>query len=149
MHSISWSCKPFEALTPAELYAIIKLRNAVFVVEQHCVFQDADDKDQYCHHLAGVAGDELAAYARIVPAGISYPYVSIGRVITSPACRRAGFGKALMERAIAECFRLYGEQPIKIGAQQYLKEFYQGFGFEQASSMYLEDGIPHIEMLRK
>jgi ElaA protein len=149
MHSIDWSCKTFDTLTPSELYAIIRLRNAVFVVEQHCVFQDADDKDQYCHHLAGVIGDDLAAYARIVPAGVSYPHISIGRVITAAAFRRAGLGKALMERAIHECQRLYGKQPIQIGAQQYLKDFYQSFGFQQTSNMYLEDDIPHIEMLRQ
>lgn len=144
---IQWQCKHFDELTSHELYAIIKLRNEVFVVEQNCVFQDADGKDQYCYHLSGLAANEIAAYARLVPAGISYPYISIGRVITSPPYRRTGFGKALMVQAINECYRLLGKQPIKVGAQLYLRDFYQSFGFVQTSEMYLEDDIPHIEML--
>jgi ElaA protein len=147
MEAISWRCKHFSELTAFELYQIIKLRNEVFVVEQNCVFQDADDKDQQCYHLAGMVENTLVAYARLVPAAISYPYISIGRVITSPVHRRAGFGKALMTQAINECYRLFGKQTIKIGAQLYLKDFYQSFGFQQASKMYLEDDIPHIEML--
>jgi ElaA protein len=145
---ITWLCKPFTELTAYELYAVMKLRNEVFVVEQNCVFQDADDKDQYCHHLLGTVNDNLAVYARLVPAGISYPEVSIGRVITSPHYRGTGLGKALMAHAINECYRLFGEQPIKIGAQLYLKTFYESFGFNQTSEMYLEDDIPHIEMLK-
>jgi ElaA protein len=148
MQAITWVCKNFHELTPNELYAIIKLRNEVFVVEQNCVFQDADDKDQHCFHLTGISANKaVAAYARLVPADISYPYISIGRVITSPAYRKSGFGKALMKRAIEQCYRLFGKQPIKIGAQLYLKHFYEGFGFVQTSEMYLEDEIPHIEMI--
>lgn len=149
MQQISWKCTFFDALTPFELYAIIKLRNQVFVVEQHCVFQDADDKDQYCYHLMGFSGAELAAYARLVPSNVSYNYISIGRVVTSPYFRRGGFGKQLMQQAIDEAFRLFGRQPIKIGAQLYLKSFYERFGFNQLGGMYLEDEIPHIEMLRE
>ena len=148
MNTIRWVCKVFSELTPYELYAIIKLRNEVFVVEQNCVFQDADNNDQHCYHLSGLVGEELAAYARIVPPGITFQYVSIGRVITSPKHRKSGFGKALMNEAIATCYRLFGKQTIKIGAQLYLKEFYQGFGFEQSGEMYLEDNIPHIIMLK-
>jgi ElaA protein len=147
MQLVDWVCKPFEELTVHELYAIIKLRNEVFVVEQNCVFQDADDKDQHCYHLFGLIENNMAAYARIVPAGISYPHISIGRVITSPAFRREGLGKALMTKAIEKCYNLYGHQPIKIGGQLYLKNFYEEFGFRQTSEMYLEDDIPHIEML--
>lgn len=150
MLPIIWICKPFAQLTANELYAIIKLRNEVFVVEQNCVFQDADDKDQYCYHLSGfTSNNTLAAYARLVPAGVSYSYISIGRVITSPDHRKEGFGKALMTKAISECFKLFGKQPIKIGAQLYLRNFYESFGFRQTSDMYLEDNIPHIEMLLK
>lgn len=147
MQSISWSCKPFPELTVYELYAIIKLRNEVFVVEQNCVFQDADEKDQYCHHLMGWLDKKLVAYSRIVPAGISYFESSIGRVVTSPAFRKEGFGKSLLIKAISESERLFGNKPIKIGAQLYLKTFYENFGFKQSSDVYLEDGIPHIEML--
>lgn len=147
MESVSWQCKFFNELNADELYGIMKLRNEVFVVEQNCVFQDADGKDQYCFHLSGVMSNELVAYARLAPAGISYPCISIGRVITSPKYRKSGFGKALMAQAIEECFRLFGKQPIKIGAQSYLTGFYQNFGFRQTSEMYLEDNIPHLEML--
>jgi ElaA protein len=147
--NIFWKCKPFDALSPHELYAIVRLRNEVFVVEQNCVFQDADDKDQKCFHLEGYIGDHLAAYARLVPAGISYPnYISIGRVITSPAYRRSGTGKALMKQAIEYCYQLFNKQPIKIGAQHHLKSFYESLGFVQSSDVYDEDGIPHIEMVK-
>ena len=147
MDDIKWVCKHFNELTVHELYALIKLRNEVFVVEQNCVFQDADDNDQHCFHLCGLVGNVLVAYARIVPAGVTYPYNSIGRVITSPAYRKEGFGKALMTEAIKQVENLFGKKPIKIGAQLYLKRFYQDFGFRQTGEMYLEDGIPHIEML--
>ena len=147
MNDVKWVCKRFDELTAHELYAIIKLRNEVFVVEQNCVFQDADDKDQYCYHLNGLIRDELVAYSRLVPAGISYSYNSIGRVITSPAHRKEGLGKALMTEAIRQIENLFEKQSIKIGAQLYLRKFYEGFGFRQSSETYLEDGIPHIEML--
>lgn len=148
MQQISWKCKFFDDLAPHELYSIIKLRNEVFVVEQNCVFQDADDKDLKCYHLMGMAGNQLAAYARLVPAGVSYKNISIGRIVTSPEYRSIGAGKALMKQAISQCSLLYGEQIIKIGAQLYLKNFYESFGFKQTSEVYDEDGIPHIEMSR-
>jgi ElaA protein len=148
MNEIEWICKPFDALTPYELYAIIQLRNEVFVLEQNCVFQDADDKDQKCYHLMGRAGDDLAAYARLVPPGVSYTFVSIGRIVTSPKYRNKGAGKVLLNTAIEKCNYLFGEQAIKIGAQLYLKKFYESLGFVQAGEVYDEDGIPHIEMLR-
>lgn len=148
MNELNWKCTFFDALTVTELYDIIKLRNEVFVVEQNCVFQDADNKDQQCYHLSGYLGSSLAAYARLVPAGVIYPKVSIGRVITSPYFRKAGFGKSLMQKAIDECYHLFGKEDIKIGAQLYLKNFYASFGFKQTSEMYLEDNIPHIEMIK-
>jgi ElaA protein len=149
MNEIFWKCKPFDALSPHELYGIIKLRNEVFVVEQNCVFQDADDKDQRCYHLAGYKDNQLAAYARLVPSGISYKQISIGRIITSPAFRKSGAGKALMQKAIDYAFQLFGTQPIKIGAQLYLKKFYESFGFVQEGEVYDEDGIDHILMVRE
>lgn len=148
MQQISWKCKFFDELTLHELYTIIKLRNEVFIVEQNCVFQDADDKDQKCYHLMGFAGNFLAAYARVVPAGVSYKNISIGRIVTSPQFRGIGAGKALIDEAINLCNSLYGEQTIKIGAQLYLKNFYESFGFKQTSEVYDEDGIPHIKMVR-
>ena len=142
-----WRLKKFEELTPYELYSILRLRNEVFVVEQNCVFQDADDKDQGCWHYMGFIGNDLAAYTRLVPPGYIYDEPSIGRVVTSPSYRRTGIGKKLMQGSIEKCYELFGRLPIKIGAQFYLKKFYSSFGFEQVSEIYLEDGIEHIYMV--
>jgi ElaA protein len=144
---MKWICKTFDDLTPHELYAILQLRNEVFVVEQNCVFQDADNKDQLCYHLAGWEENILIAYTRIVPAGISYGESSIGRVVVLPAARKNGAGKILMQKSMETLFSLFGNIPIKIGAQLYLKKFYESLGFQQTSDIYIEDGIDHIEML--
>lgn len=145
---IQWVLKKFDELTSYELYAILQLRNEVFVVEQNCVFQDADDKDQFSYHLMGSVHYKLIAYTRLVPAGISYEQVSIGRVVTSPSFRRSGAGRELMQRSIDMVHKIFGVQPIKIGAQLYLKKFYESFGFRQIGDIYLEDGIEHIYMVR-
>jgi len=144
---ISIQCVPFDSLTPHQLYSIIQLRNAVFVVEQNCVFQDADGKDPYCHHLMIWKEKELAAYARLVPPGIAYEYMSIGRVISNAKMRRIGAGKLLMREAIQQCRALFGTGPIQIGAQLYLKDFYGSFGFRAMGAIYLEDNIEHIHMI--
>jgi ElaA protein len=143
---MKWICKPFNDLAAGELYAILQLRNEVFVVEQNCVFQDADDKDQHCHHLMGWEDSRLLAYSRIVPPEISYRESSIGRIVTSPAARKSGHGRELLAQSISQLYTLYGKIPIKIGAQQYLQRFYESFGFRQSGKPYLEDGIQHIEM---
>ena len=129
------------------MYAIIRLRNEVFVVEQNCVFQDADNKDQHAHHLMIWDIENLVAYARLLPKGLAYE-MSIGRIISSPVYRGTGAGKLLMSHAIDACNKLFGEGPIRIGAQLYLKKFYESFGFVQTGDMYLEDGIEHVEMMR-
>ncbi|RYZ23581.1 MAG: GNAT family N-acetyltransferase [Chitinophagaceae bacterium] len=147
--NISWTLKPFAQLTPHDLYAIIRLRNAVFVVEQNCVFQDADDKDQGSWHLMGWQGDLLAAYTRLVPPGLAYPEPSIGRVVSDPLVRRGGFGRLLMEESIRRCQELFGAGPIRIGAQRYLESFYGSLGFVTEGEPYLEDGIPHVYMVRR
>jgi ElaA protein len=144
---LNWILKKFDDLTAAELYSIIQLRNEVFVVEQNCVYQDADNKDQVSMHLCGRHGEQLVAYTRIIPQGISYIQPSIGRVVTSPAYRNTGVGRQLMNESISRCFNEFNCSAIKIGAQLYLKGFYQSFGFIACSSEYLEDGIPHIEMV--
>lgn len=146
---INWIVKPFGSLSIHELYAILQLRTEVFVVEQNCVFQDMDNKDQQCHHLMGWKDTLLAAYTRLVPPGLSYEYPSIGRVVTSPAARGSGLGKTLMEKSIEELNRLYGYGTIQIGAQLYLKKFYQSLGFRQIGGIYDEDGIAHIHMIRE
>jgi len=145
--TIKWTYKAFDQLTVNELYAIIRLRNEVFVVEQNCVFQDADDKDQQSHHVMGWIGDKLAAYTRLVPKGISYDKPSIGRVVTSPEYRRSGIGKELMIKSIEIAHKLWGKQTIQIGAQLYLQSFYESLGFVVSGAVYLEDGIDHVEML--
>ncbi len=145
---IEWRLKKFDDLTANELYQILQLRNEVFVVEQNCVFQDADDKDQPSYHLMGWLNHKLVAYTRLVPPGESYQEPSIGRVVTSPTVRRTGMGRILMQESIEQLYGLFGKQLIKIGAQLYLKSFYQSFGFEQVSEVYLEDGIEHIYMLK-
>ncbi|WP_028788824.1 GNAT family N-acetyltransferase [Terrimonas ferruginea] len=147
--TIRWTLKTFQELTPDELYAALRLRSEVFVVEQQCVFLDMDNKDQPCHHLLGWQGNHLAACTRIVPPGLSYDdYPSIGRVVTSPAARGQGMGRILMEESIRVTEALYGKRAIRIGAQLYLKKFYESLGFEQSSEVYDEDGIDHIEMTR-
>ncbi|MBY0477856.1 MAG: GNAT family N-acetyltransferase [Chitinophagaceae bacterium] len=150
MMKLNWNLKKFEALTPYELYDIIWLRNEVFVVEQNCVYQDADYKDQKGWHLMGINEEgKLMAYVRLLPAGVSYAEEpSIGRVITNPSARGSGAGKELMQVAIKHCEELFGRTPIKIGAQYYLLKFYSALGFEQTSEIYLEDGIEHVEMIR-
>jgi ElaA protein len=145
---IQWLLKKFEELTPYQLYAVLQLRNEVFVVEQNCVFQDADDKDQNAYHLMGFDNNKLVAYTRLVAPGEIYEQPSIGRVVTSPGVRRTGAGKELMKQSIDAVYTLFGIQPIKIGAQLYLKKFYESLGFEQVSDSYLEDGIEHIYMIR-
>ena|SRR5688572_16481759 len=146
---ITWQLKKFDSLTPHELYAILRLRAEVFVVEQACIFQDMDNKDQLSYHLMGWKNDNLVAYTRLVPPGVSYNETSIGRVVTSPAERGSGIGKLLMEKSIEQIIHLYGKTPIKLGAQLYLKKFYESLGFRQTSDIYDEDGIDHIEMIRQ
>jgi ElaA protein len=144
---ITWICKPFNELTPAALYAILQLRNEVFVVEQHCVFQDADNKDQASFHLMAWEGDQLLAYTRLVPPGVAYEEASIGRVVTAITARGSGIGRQLMQQSIAACRNLFGNGTIRIGAQLYLKAFYMSLGFIPTGGIYPEDGIEHIQML--
>jgi len=146
---IDWVLKKFDELTPLQLYHILQLRNAVFVVEQTCVFQDADNKDQQSYHLMGFSGNTLVAYTRLLAPGLAYEQASVGRVVTAPAVRRFGVGKLLMQHSINAVYKLFGTGPVKIGAQRYLKNFYESFGFIQIGDMYLEDGIEHIYMLKK
>ena len=145
---IKWICKKFDELRPDELYASLQLRNEVFVVEQNCVYQDLDDKDQLAWHLMGWKGNKLVAYTRLIPPGVSYPEASIGRVVTSPSARRTGLGRDLMMRSLQEMKKLFNDGPVRLGAQLYLKDFYISLGFVQTSEVYLEDGIEHIEMVK-
>lgn len=146
---LNWTILSYSTLTVPELYAVLQVRSAVFVVEQTCAFQDIDGQDATAQHLLGrTETGDLAAYARLFAAGDCYAEVSIGRVVVAPAYRRYGLGRELMRQAIAACTTTSGPQPIKIGAQLYLKTFYESFGFEQQGDVYLEDGIEHIYMRR-
>lgn len=146
--SLTYTIKHFNDLTQYELYEIMKLRQEVFVVEQNCPYLDADGKDIYGYHLMGKDNqNKLQCYTRLLPEGISYSgFVSIGRVINSSEIRGKGFGKELMQISIEQIKELYPGLPIKIGAQAYLKKFYESFGFIETGTPYLEDNIPHILM---
>jgi ElaA protein len=138
----------FESLTPRQLYAIMQLRQRVFVVEQRCAYLDADGKDFGSLLGWGDNKGQLVATARILAPGVSYAEPSIGRVVTAPEGRGTGWGRLLLASALAEVGALYPGCSVRIGAQCYLERFYRAFGFEVASGPYDEDGIPHIEMLR-
>jgi ElaA protein len=149
---LRWHDRAFGELSVAELYAIIELRERVFVVEQTCAYLDADGLDPGSRHLwaeaphpddGGPAGGVLA-YLRIVPAGAKYAEVSLGRIVTAPEARGTGLGRTLVGRGLAAV----GAVPVRISAQAHLERFYADFGFRRASEPYLEDGIPHLEMLR-
>ena len=140
--------KPFDALSVQELYAILKLRQAVFIVEQACAYLDSDDKDQVGQHLIMKDGEVIAGYARLLPRGVSYDkYCSIGRVVVPLAYRKTGSGKRLMQEAIERTGELWPGEAIKISAQAHLEGFYTSLGFRHTGEAYLEDGIPHIGMV--
>jgi ElaA protein len=144
---IQWDLKSFDELTAPELYAILQLRNEVFVVEQKCVYQDTDGKDPFALHLCGRVEHKLVAYTRILPPGISFTEASIGRVVISPSRRGEGTGRLLMKESIRIAFNRFTCTRLKIGAQIYLVKFYTSLGFLPCSDPYLEDGIPHIGMI--
>ncbi len=148
---MNWTCKYFEELSLIELYEIGRLRQEVFVLEQNCPYVDFDGKDLYCYHLMGFdENNRLVAYSRIVPKGVSYEdYISIGRVITSGLVRKSGLGRILMLESISVCEKLFGKSDIKISAQTYLLKFYESLGFVSTGKEYLEDDIPHTEMIRR
>ncbi len=150
---LHWRCLPFEGLGLTELYAVLQLRSAVFVVEQNCAFQDVDGLDPACHHLLGQdASGQLLAYARLVPQGLAFAEASVGRVVTAAAGRGRALGGSLghelMAQACAALATLWGTQPIRIGAQAHLQAFYGQHGFVAEGPGYIEDGIPHVEMRR-
>jgi ElaA protein len=148
---IDWQWSRFSELTPADLYAAMRLREEVFVVEQQCPYQDADGRDPQAWHLLGWSGknrSDLVAYARIFEPGVRYTECSIGRVVTSPKVRGTGIGRELMSEALRRVDGLVPGQAIKIAAQRRLEKFYLDFGFRTVSAPYEEDGIIHVDMLR-
>jgi ElaA protein len=147
--ALQWQIKPFEELSVNELYDILRLRSTIFVVEQNCVYLDLDGKDKVALHLFGKFEGKIVAYSRLFKAGISFDNASIGRVVVDVNYRDKKWGHDLMQEAIAGIKTHFGESKITIGAQLYLKKFYESHGFIQTSEMYLEDDIPHIEMKKE
>lgn len=149
MAGLNYSVKSFEQLTLAELYRLLQLRQEVFIVEQNCPYLDADGKDVKSYHVLGKdENGEILCCSRLLPEGVSYlDFVSIGRVVNSKQVRGSGEGIKLMEFSIREIKKLFPNKPIKIGAQAYLKTFYENLGFEDIHLPYLEDGIPHLIMI--
>ncbi|MEI8278834.1 MAG: GNAT family N-acetyltransferase [Bacteroidota bacterium] len=146
---LRWILKKYQDLSVDELYDILQLRNKVFIVEQNCPYQDLDNKDKKGWHLSGYNDKgQIVAYSRLLPQGVSYDEVSIGRVVTEPEYRRTLLGKELMKESIERIHKEFGNVAIRIGAQLYLRSFYEGFEFIQTREPYMEDGIPHIEMIR-
>jgi len=150
--TIDWHFSRFADLTPFDLYDVLAARQNVFILEQTCLYPDIDGYDLEAHHLLGwrdVDGKrQLAAYLRVLAPGAKYDEMSLGRVVTTPAARGSGAGRALLDQGIAHAEALHPGHRIRIGAQQYLERFYASFGFETVSAPYDEDGIMHIDMLR-
>ncbi|MFK5889603.1 MAG: GNAT family N-acetyltransferase [Flavobacteriaceae bacterium] len=144
-----WYLKSFDTLTNAQLYQILRLRSEIFVVEQDCVYQDMDDKDKTALHFFKEEVQQIVAYTRLFKPGDYYKEASIGRVVVKESRRSTGLGHLLIDRSIEQIEKTMGKIPIKIGAQVYLKRFYEKHHFKKISEEYLEDGIPHIHMLRK
>lgn len=144
---MNWDIKKFDELTVNELYSILKERVDVFVVEQTCPYPECDGKDIKCFHLFAKENDEIIAYLRILPPGVSYDETGIGRVLVKDKHRGKGLAIEMMNRAIKFIQEEMKFKKIKISAQQYLIDFYGSFGFKISSEGYLEDGIPHIDMI--
>jgi len=140
--------KPFEALTKQELYQVLQLRSEVFVVEQDCVYQDIDGNDQKALHVLGIKNEKIVAYTRIFKPGDYFDLSNIGRVVVAKNERRHNYGVAIMQ-ASAEAIKTYfNETDIKISAQLYLTAFYNSLGYKEVGEDYLEDNIPHIDMIK-
>lgn len=151
MDTPTYRFRTWDELTRDELYALMALRQEVFVVEQRCPYLDADGYDPRASHLWATdpSGAYPIAYCRIFPPGVKYPEASIGRVASAGSVRRTGAGRALMTEALRRLDADAGAAvPVRISAQSYLQRFYEGFGFRVVSEPYLEDDIPHVEMLR-
>lgn len=144
---VEWKLKRFEELTTTELYEILRVRAEVFVVEQTCIYQDLDEKDKRAYHLYCEESGKVKAYLRVLDRGVSYSEISIGRVLTTENNRRKGLAREMMKNAIDFICKDLGENQIRISGQLYLQAFYESLGFQTVSEIYLEDDIPHVEML--
>ena len=146
---VRWTLRAFDALSPHELYAILALRQRVFVVEQACAFLDADGRDAASLHLfATDHAGACVACLRVVPPGAKFAEPSLGRIVTAPEVRGAGLGREIVRRGVAAALEAHGRVPIALSAQRHLKRFYREFGFAPRGEPYDEDGIPHLDMVR-
>lgn len=145
---MNWITKTYNELSKEELYSLLRLRAEVFVVEQDCPYQDLDNKDKLAYHLLAIDNDEVVVYLRIFKAGDYFQEISIGRVVVKPTYRSTGLGHQAMTKAIEYIAQHNKQKAIRISAQTYLKKFYESHGFKQVGEAYLEDGLPHIGMLR-
>ena len=146
---IKISVKTFSELTTVELYKLLQLRSEVFVVEQECVYQDLDGKDQKAYHVIATKDDQIVAYTRIFNVGDYLDQASIGRVVVATGERKHGYGLIIMKASIKAIEEEFKETIIALSAQTYLKRFYSSLGFIEIGEGYLEDGIPHIKMIKK
>lgn len=146
--NIFWKFKSFNDLTAHELHDFLQLRQQVFIVEQNCPYGDIDKTDKHSFHLMAMANQQVVGYARIIPPGVLYDEVSVGRIVTHQQLRRTGLGKLVVEKSLDECKSLFPNIAIKIMAQSYLRKFYESFGFVVISEEFLEDNIPHIYMIK-
>lgn len=145
---ITWNCKTFNELSVKEFHDIIALRISVFVVEQKCAFQELDGLDYSALHVFGTnEKNEIVAVARLIPVGIPYAEASIGRISTRIDYRRSGLGRPLMDFAMSELYKAFGNVPIKIMAQKYLEKFYTEYGFASIGADFIEDDIVHVYMI--
>ena len=148
MHTAgTWTCQPFDALSGQDVYDVLALRAAVFVVEQQCAYQDPDGLDACAYHFLYREGGTLVAHQRCLPPGTAFTESSIGRVVVAPAARGTALGRELVRRGIAFNLATWPEHGIRIGAQAYLTDFYASLGFVSCHDHYLEDGIEHVHML--
>ncbi len=151
MPGIQWKVKTFQQLTVEQLFEILQLRVDVFVVEQHCPYRELDEHDRHpeTRHVSGRnEGGQLIAYTRILPPGLRYPEANLGRFVVKADFRKQGIGHQLLQTALQEISGCWPENPIKISAQSHLHRFYAQYGFIQVTDGYLEDGIPHVDMVK-
>jgi ElaA protein len=146
---MTWQWYRLNELSVGQLYKLFALRSAVFVVEQNSVYQDLDGHDLDADHLIGWAGEDIAACLRVLQPGVTYEEMSIGRVVVAPAFRGCGAGREILKRAMAHIDERHPRHAIRISAQAHLQKLYGQFGFNTVSGTYLEDGIPHVKMLRQ
>lgn len=146
-HEMEWYIKSFSDLSTDELYAVLQARVDVFVVEQNCPYPEVDGKDKQAYHLFAVENGKVAAYSRMLPAGVSYEEASVGRVLVMESCRGTGRGYELMKRSMDFLVNDMKVPAVKLQAQNYARDFYASFGFKPVSEVYPEDGIPHVDMV--